>query len=109
MTSRALFRSIDRDVGGKPGNGFFEGQRQRHLDIGAALWLWTRCFTLRFCATATEQIGEDVFETGATTAGGCRTSCAPIKTVKVEPPGAEPRTGPAAGRGAASRRVGQVI
>src|SRR5437764_404399 len=35
MTARALLRTIDGDVGCQTGDGFFETERERHLDVRA--------------------------------------------------------------------------
>src|SRR5262245_34472212 len=65
VAARTLLRTIDRDVGSYSFDRFFKRKRQRHLDVGATLRLWSwRLFLFR--RATTKQIRKNVAETTAT-------------------------------------------
>jgi len=46
VTAGALFGSVHRETGGQAVDGFFKSERERHLDVRAALRLWSWWFAI---------------------------------------------------------------
>ena len=104
VTPRTLFGTIDGDVCRQAIDCFLKRERQRHLDVGASLRLWTRRF-LFFRSSATEQVREDVAKGTSRTARPGRSTAAPIKPCEIE----TRRRTSARWTSASGCRVGEIV